>query len=185
MKNLKATDKVVLTIELTADEARTVRDSIYRTLAQHDENDGMRESNWMYPASVPYAQFLSDVVEDTIWLRGRPSLVKVYNALRESLRQPRKDDDYFVLRYDRPVKINRKAVFSKWFDSLMNCVATVPDMECERTELQSVLRAVKDHTGATLHKDGWHWRNKVYNCAELKAAMLEDYSYCLEAWEEF
>jgi len=84
-KNIKGTDSVVLTLAMTAAEARLLRNEFYMILS--DSDDIETEDDWRYAVQVSFEQWLSGRQRHKYQEKLRPAAEKLYKALRISLRQ--------------------------------------------------------------------------------------------------
>lgn len=180
MKNLKATDKVILTLELTAAEARSVRDVMHKVIA--DRHDHSPKDDWKYPAGTKFFDFLEDSIDDQFWSTATPASIKVYNALRSALRQPPKTSD-FVNCYGPAYKGCLDELFKEWVNDMRAAISIVPPMECEQHELAEVLDAFQESTGAELTEEGdWRFQGAVYTDETIDAALIKSFKEDPECW---
>lgn len=184
MKYMKATDTVILTLALTAKEARVIRDFVFSDVANADSIDASK--GWEYPADMSFGEYLRHAEEK----KRAPALKKLYHALRSALRMPRKKGEDFFDAYDGPRASDSKA-FEVWVEGLGDVFSLPPRMECERSELQHVVELIERATrilglpgsGAVFRKNMWCWQGQRYDDWEsLKEALLESFNNDTWRW---
>ena len=192
MKKLKPTDKIVLTLELTVEQADALKDLIHEAASGYVNRTQFIGMGWEYPATVSFSSFADDTGNLSFWKKCQDGAMILYQSLRESLRMKplrrEKFDEFFEVGYEG----DRVKLFKEWLDDLRVNYGTPPRMDCERHELSSIIecieiatRVAEPGTGALPIESGWYWNHQDFSTwADLETALVNHYKANREFWDD-